>query len=286
MSYQIITDATADMDWNLWDVCVIPMEVRLNQLAYSYGPDGAMVSIHDFYKEQQAGAETSTSQISPFEFNRVFERYLSQGEDILYLGFSSGMSGTFQNACLTADELMEQYPKRRIVCVDTLAASVMEGYLVYEAARKKAEGVSLEDLAAWVKALRKQTCCRFVVNDLNTLKRGGRISSATALVGAALQIKPILEINENGCLQMIDKKRGRKKAISSLLNYYHTNRKKSADEIVVIGHGECLKDAEMLRNAIQGQYPQTKVLITYVGPIIGAHTGPGMLSVAFSRSNV
>jgi DegV family protein with EDD domain len=140
MSYQIITDATADMDWNLWDVCVIPMEVRLNQLAYSYGPDGAMVSIHDFYKEQQAGAETSTSQISPFEFNRVFERYLSQGEDILYLGFSSGMSGTFQNACLTADELMEQYPKRRIVCVDTLAASVMEGYLVYEAARKKGRG--------------------------------------------------------------------------------------------------------------------------------------------------
>lgn len=209
MPYQIITDATADMDWSLWDVCVIPMEVRLGQLTYLYGPNGT-ISIDDFYKEQQAGAETSTSQISPFEFNRVFERYLSQGKDILYLGFSSGMSGTFQNASLTASELMERYPHRQIVCVDTLAASVMEGYLVYEAARKKAEETPLEELAAWVKALRKQTCCRFIVDDLNTLKRGGRISSATALVGTSLQIKPILDINEAGCLQMIDKKRGRK----------------------------------------------------------------------------
>jgi DegV family protein with EDD domain len=212
MSYQIITDATADMDWSLWDVCVIPMEVRLNKLAYLYGPDGT-IGIHDFYKAQQAGAETSTSQISPYEFNKVFERYLSQGKDILYLGFSSGMSGTFQNACLTAGELMTRYPERRIVCVDTLAASVLEGYLVYEAARKKAEGIPLEELAAWVKALRNQACCRFIVDDLNTLKRGGRIPSTIALVGTALQIKPVLEINENGCLQVIDKKRGRKKSI-------------------------------------------------------------------------
>jgi fatty acid-binding protein DegV len=113
MPYQIITDATADMDWSLWDVCVIPMEVRLGQLTYLYGPNGT-ISNDDFYKEQQTGAETSTSQISPFEFNRVFERYLSQGKDILYLGFSSGMSGTFQNASLTAGELMERYPHRQI----------------------------------------------------------------------------------------------------------------------------------------------------------------------------
>lgn len=280
MSYQIITDATADMDWSLWDVCVIPMEVRLNELAYVYGPNGT-IGIHDFYKAQRAGAETSTSQISPHEFNRVFERYLLQGKDILYLGFSSGMSGTFQNACLTAGELMEQYPERRIICVDTLAASVMEGYLVYEAARKKLEEIPLEELAAWLKELRKQTCCRFIVDDLNTLKRGGRISSTNALVGTALQIKPILEINENGCLQMIDKKRGRKKTISALLNFYHTKSKKSTDGVVVIGHGDCLKDAETLREAIQEQFPNTKIIITHVGPIIGAHTGAGMLSIAF-----
>lgn len=285
MSYQIITDATADMDWNLWDVCVIPMEVRLNQIAYFYGSDGT-IDVHDFYKAQQAGAETSTSQIPPYEFNRVFEMYLSQGKDILYLGFSSGMSGTFQNSCLTAGELMEQYPERRIVCVDTLAASVMEGYLVYEASRKKAEGIPLQDLATWVKALRKQTCCWFMVDDLNTLKRGGRISSTTALVGTALQIKPILEINENGCLQVINKIRGRKKSIKVLLNCYHTRRKKSTDGVVVIGHGNCLKDAETLREAIQEQYPNTQVIITHVGPVIGAHTGAGMLSIAFCCSKV
>jgi DegV family protein with EDD domain len=280
MPYQIITDATADMDWSLWNVCVIPMEVRLKQSTYLYGPDGT-IGIDDFYQAQQAGAEASTSQIPPFEFNRVFERYLSQDKDILYLGFSSGMSGTFQNACLTAGELMEQYPQRQIVCVDTLAASVLEGYLVYEAARKKTEGASLEELADWVKALRKQTRCRFVVDDLNTLKRGGRISSTTALVGTALQIKPILEINDAGCLQMIDKIRGRKKSINDLLNYYQTRGRKSADGVVVIGHGNCLKDAQTLRDAIQEQYPDTKVIITPVDPIIGAHTGGGMLSIAF-----
>jgi DegV family protein with EDD domain len=158
---------------------------------------------------------------------------------------------------------------------------VLEGYLVYEAARKKTEGASLEELADWVKALRKQTRCRFVVDDLNTLKRGGRISSTTALVGTALQIKPILEINDAGCLQMIDKIRGRKKSINDLLNYYQTRGRKSADGVVVIGHGNCLKDAQTLRDAIQEQYPDTKVIITPVDPIIGAHTGGGMLSIAF-----
>ncbi|MEY8356913.1 DegV family protein [Lachnospiraceae bacterium 54-53] len=281
MSYQIITDATADMDWNLWDVEVIPMEVRLNELTYFYGPNGT-IGIHDFYKAQQAGAETSTSQISPCEFNRVFGKYLSQEKDILYLGFSSGMSGTFQNACLTAGELREQYPERQIVCVDTLAASVMEGYLVYEASRKKAEGIPLRDLATWVKAQRKKTCCWFVVDDLNTLKRGGRISPTTAFVGTALQIKPILEINGNGCLQVISKIRGRKKSINALLNYYHTRRKECTDGVVVIGHGNCLKDAQIFREAIQEQYPNTEVILTHVGPVIGAHTGSGMLAIAFS----
>lgn len=283
MSYQIITDATADMDWNLWDVCVIPMEVRLNQLAYLYGPGGT-IDVHEFYKEQQAGAETSTSQIPPSEFNRIFERHLLQGKDILYLGFSSGMSGTFQNACFTAEELMEQYPERRIICVDTLAASVMEGYLVYEAAQKKKEGIPFEELAAWVKELRKQTCCWFIVDDLNTLKRGGRISSTNAIVGTALQIKPILELNENGCLQMIDKKRGRRKSINALLNCYHTRRRNEDEDVVVIGHGDCMKDAETLKEAIEEQYPYTKVIITPVGPIIGAHTGAGILSIAFCCS--
>jgi DegV family protein with EDD domain len=280
MSYQIITDATADMDWKLWDVYVIPMEVRLNQIPYLYGPDGT-ISIHDFYESQKTGAETSTSQIPPAVFNNVFEKILLQGKDILYLGFSSSMSGTFQSACLSAKELREKYTERRIICVDTLAASVMEGFLVYEAYRKKADGMTLENLATWVTEQRKQTCCWFIVDDLNTLKRGGRISTANAIVGTALQIKPILEINENGNLQIIDKKRGRKQSINALTNYFRSKGTKSADDIVIIGHCNCLEDAETLRNAIQDLSPETKVIITPVGPIIGAHTGVGMLTIAF-----
>lgn len=281
MSYQIITDATADMDWKLWDVYVIPMEVRLNQIPYLYGPDGT-ISVHDFYELQKTGADTSTSQIPPAVFNSVFEKILLQGKDILYLGFSSSMSGTFQSACLSAKELSAQYTERRIICIDTLAASVMEGFLVYEAYRKKAEGMTLENLANWVTEKRKQTCCWFIVDDLSTLKRGGRISTANAIVGTALQIKPILEINENGNLQMIDKKRGRKQSINALISCFRSKSKKSTDEIVIIGHGNCLKDAETLRNAIYELSPETKIIITPVGPVIGAHTGAGMLTIAFN----
>ncbi|ETA81702.1 DegV family protein [Youngiibacter fragilis] len=279
--YQIITDATADMDWKLWDTIVIPMEVRLNELVYLYGPNGT-IRTEDFYQEQQTGGKTSTSQISPAEFHKVFEESLSRGMDVLYLGFSSGMSGTFQNASLITAELRERYPHRQIACVDTLAASVLQGYLVYEAARKKAEGIPLEELVVWVKKLREQAYCRFVVDGLDALKRGGRISAATAFVGTTLQIKPVLKINEKGLLQIIDKKRGRKKSIHDLLEYYQTQDKKTANGVVVIGHGNCLKDAKALKEALQEQYPNTEVILTEVGPVIGAHTGAGMLAIAFS----
>ena len=280
MSYQIITDATADMDWSLWDVCVIPMEVNLNGTSFLYGPNGT-IGIHDFYKAQHAGAEAHTSQISPYNFKRVFIEHLSQGKDVLYLGFSSSMSGTFQNACLTADELMEQYPDRKIVCIDTLAASVLEGYLVYEAARKKAEGISLEYLSDWIKELRKSAYSRFVVDDLSTLKRGGRISSTNAFVATALNIKPVLEIDQTGCLRVIGKVRGRKKSINDLVNYYHTERKKSSESVVVIGHGNCLEDAEALGASIKELHPNADIIITPITPVIGVHTGEGMLSIAF-----
>lgn len=280
MTYQIVTDATADMDWSLWDVCVIPMRVHIDGETFSYGPNGN-INVQNFYKALRQGAKTSTSQISPSEFSQVFEKHMVQGKDILYLAFSSGMSGTYQNACFSAAELMKRYPHRRIICVDTLSASVKEGYLVYEAVQKKKEGMKLDDLAEWVMEQRVRACCWFIVDDLEILKRGGRISTATALTGTALQVKPILEIDKEGHLQLIRKVRGRKNSIRSLFNYYKEERHESAGGNVVIGHGDCLADATMLGAAIQEEFPQTSIIITHVGPVIGAHTGPGMLTIAF-----
>lgn len=228
------------------------------------------------------GAKTSISQISPSELSQVFEKYMLQGKYILYLAFSSGMSGTYQNACLSAAELMKRYPQRRIICVDTLSASVKEGYLVYEAERKKKEGMELDDLADWVTEQRVRTCCWLIVDDLEILKRGGRISAATALTGTALQIKPILEIDNEGHLQLIRKVRGRKNSIRSLFNYYQEEREESDTGTVVIGHGDCMADATMLGAVIKEKFPQTSIIITHVGPVIGAHTGPGMLSITFA----
>lgn len=278
MCYQIITDATADMDWALWDAAVIPMEVMVGRQLRRYGPEGDL-SVENFYDALRRGERASTSQITIDTYNCVFEEYLRKGTDILYLSFSSGMSGTFQSACISAAELRMRYPKRKILCVDTRSASIKEGFLVYKAARRKAEGMGLEALADWAAGQIARVRCRFLVDDLNTLKRGGRISPATALMGTTLQIKPLLTINGNGRLELVGKIRGRRRAIDSLLDYYARNSGQEGP--VLIGHGDCRPDADGLAQQVKARFPGARVLIAPVGPVIGAHTGPGMLSIAF-----
>lgn len=280
MSYQIITDATADMEWTQWDVTVIPMEVLVDLHPYRYGPGGDL-SVKRFYDALRAGAKASTSQITPYTFSCVFEGYLKKGIDILYFSFSSGMSGTFQSACTSAAELQKRYPARKLLCIDTKSASIREGFLVYEAARKKADGMDLETLSAWATQQRGHIRCLFTLDDFDTLKRGGRISSATALTGTALQVKPLLSFDEEGCLKLVGKVRGRRRAVNSLLDYFIQNRRPERGELVLIGHGDCQPEAERLSRELQTRFPEAQVLITPIGPVIGAHTGPNMLSIAF-----
>lgn len=283
MSYQIITDATADMDYSLLDVHVIPMKLYVNKEELSYGPD-SNISMRTFYENLREGAIASTSQITPIEFNDIFENYLANDKDVLYLALSSSLSGTYQNAFFSAEELMKRYPNRKIICVDTISASVKQGYLVYEAMKRKKNGMGLEDLADWVIENRTKICNRFIVDDLETLRKGGRISRATALTGNALQIKPVLEINGGGNLVLINKERGRKKSIKSLFHYYEDQKRKNSEDTVIIGHGDCINDAIKLSGYIIERYPKTNIIITIVGPVIGAHTGPGMLSIAFNNT--
>ena len=284
MSYKIYTDATADcspeMLEGLPEVAVILMDITLGDRPCTYG-SGGDITAQAFYAAQRAGQFAATSQISPDTYFRCFEDALAGGNDILYLCFSSGMSGTFQTACLCAAELRAAYPDRRILCVDTLCASVGEGFLVRETARKQAEGLSLEELADWVGARRLQVCHWFTVDTFAHLKHGGRVSGAPAAAGTLLGIKPLLHVSREGGLEVAEKPRGGRHAMASQLSRMRKGWTPEAGRLVVVGHGDCPDRAEELAARVRAEFPEAEIHTALIGPVIGAHTGPGMLALIF-----
>ena len=280
--YQIFTDATADCSpqWykSLPPVGIVPMRVEIGGQEYLYGPDGT-ISVQRFYDLQKAGNYASTSQITPTQYFQSFEPALKAGNDVLYLCFSSGMSGTFQSAQVCVEELREEYPDRNIVCLDTLCASVGEGFLVCKAARRQAEGYTLEELSRWVTLHRLEVCHWFTVDVFDHLRRGGRVPAGTAVFGTALQIKPLLHVNQDGELAVVEKPRGRKQAIKAQLAKMEQSWLPEMGKTVVVGHGACPDGARVLQDAVQDRFPEATVLTADIGPIIGAHTGPGMLAL-------
>ena len=284
MAYQLFTDVTADvcpdMMEGLPSVTFIPMEVELGDASYTYGPGGNL-TVDQFYAAQRGGSFATTSQINPAVYRDAFEPCLQRGEDVLYLCFSSGLSGTIQGAKICMQELEEAYPERKLVCVDTLCASVGEGLLVREAARKMVEGLSLEALAQWVEDRRLHVCHWFTVDSFEHLRHGGRVSAAAAAAGTLLQIKPLLRVDDEGRLQVAEKPRGRRRAVESQLARMEKAWDSSLGNLVLVGHGDCPEEGEALRAAVLRQFPQAEVYLADIGPIIGAHTGPGMLAVVF-----
>lgn len=282
--YQIFTDATADCSpqWykSLPPVGIVPMRVEIGGQEYLYGPDGT-ISVQRFYDLQKAGNYASTSQITPTQYFQSFEPALKAGNDVLYLCFSSGMSGTFQSAQICVEELREEYPDRNIVCLDTLCASVGEGFLVCKAARRQAEGYTLEELSRWVTLHRLEVCHWFTVDVFDHLRRGGRVPAGTAVFGTALQIKPLLHVNQDGELAVVEKPRGRKQAIKAQLAKMEQSWLPEMGKTVVVGHGACPDGARVLQDAVQDRFPEATVLTADIGPIIGAHTGPGMLALTY-----
>lgn len=287
-TYQIFTDATADLNpaalTGLPSVQIIPMKVEIGGHSYTYGPHQD-ISVQEFYQMQRAGNFASTSQISPYTYFEYFEPCLRDGKDILYLCFTSGMSNTIQSAQICIEDLKGKYPDRTILCVDSLCASVGEGFLVLEAARKQAEGLSLRELATWVTEHRLQVCHWFTVDMFDHLKHGGRVSSAAAAVGTVLQIKPLLHVDNEGKLAVVEKPRGRKRAISTQISKMEQGWNPEIGKLVMIGHGDCPDGAKQLEEAILAHFPDAEIIAADIGPIIGAHTGPGMLAVIYWGSN-
>lgn len=283
-TYQIFTDATADLSEQMMKglppVEIIPMQVELGGCEYTYGPNGN-ITVAEFYALQREGKFATTSQINPTVYFQAFEPCLRKEMDILYLCFSSGMSGTIQSARLCVEELKEHYPERRILCIDTLCASVGEGFLVREAARKQAEGYDLEALSDWVMENRLKVCHWFTVDIFDHLRHGGRVSAAAATMGTLLNIKPLLHVDEQGKLAVMEKPRGRRKAIASKMTRMKQGWIPELGSLVVIGHGDCLEEAELLRQEVLKRFPESEIYLAEIGPIIGAHTGPGMLAVIY-----
>ncbi len=284
MPYQIITDATADLCPELLaglpEVIVLPMDLTVDGQPYTYGPGGT-ISTAEFYTAQRAGALASTAQIGPLLFQQTFDWCLRTGLDVLYLGFSSALSATFRTALQVAQDLAPRYPERTIRCVDTCCASVGEGFLVREAARKQAEGLSLEALSTWVEAHRERVCHWFTVDTFTHLRRGGRVSAVQAVFGTALQVKPLLHVTAQGALELVEKPRGRRRAMEAQLEQMRRGWTPEESPLVVIGHGDVPDRAGMLREAVLSEFPQAQAVLSPIGPVIGAHTGPGMLALIF-----
>ena len=261
-TYQIITDATADLNAELMQESgleMLPMDVEIEGKRYSYAPVGGDLGEAEFYRALQAGKRASTSQINPLVYESCFERFLKAG----------------------MEELRERYPERKLICVDSLCASAGEGLLARRAAKMQREGHSLEETAAWLEENRLHVCHWFTVDDLQHLRRGGRISAATAIVGTALQVKPILRVDETGHLENVDKVRGRRRALSALVERFDETWAPELDGTVMLGHGACLEDAEFVAGQLRERHPGIEIDIVYMGPIIGAHTGPGTVALLY-----
>ncbi len=282
--YVIITDSCCDLTEELAQKAglkVIPMILNIENNEYKNYLDGREISTKDFYDCMREGAVATTTAINMDTFINVFDEVLSEGKDILYLAFSSALSGTYHVSTLAAEELKEKYPDNKIYCVDTLAASMGEGLIVYLAGMKKQAGADIEDVKNFVEDNKLNLCHWFTVENLEYLKRGGRVSSATALVATVLNIKPILHVDDGGYLVGFGKVRGRKASIEALFTHMKETAINPSEQTVFISHGDCEADALSLKAMIEKEFNTKEVLLNNIGPVIGAHSGPGTLALFF-----
>lgn len=283
MSYTLASDATLDLPIDLiekFNIAVVPMTFTLDDEEIQHYPDERNMTTEDFYEALKQGKKSVTSQINPASYVEFFSPILEKGEDILYVCFTSGLSGTYQSALLAKDMLEEDFPERTIQVVDSLCASAGQGFFVYLAALKKEEGLSLEELTDWVVEHRNRVAHWFTVDDLFHLQRGGRLSFAEAMLGSALKIKPIISVDDEGKLYVENKVRGNKKSVEYMIAKINETMDDN-EHTVFIGHGDAEERALALKEQLETRTKAENIHITKIGPIIGTHTGPGMLAVLF-----
>ena len=281
MEYKIITDTCCDFPREMYrdlDLSAVPLSVfykgeHVNEYTEEW--------LKELFAGLRQGETSSTAAVNPDEWMGYIEPALQEGKDALVLAFSSGLSTTYQSAVIAAGELMEKYPGRKVNVVDTLCASLGQGLFVWYACKKRDEGLSLEELTAWCEENKLHLCHWFTVDDLMYLKRGGRVSAATALLGTMLQIKPVLHVDNEGHLINVAKARGRKASIEALAAKLGQTGLPGKNDTVFICHGDCIEDARYLEKLVREKYGVKEVFIYYVGAVIGSHSGPGTLALFY-----
>lgn len=279
--YVIVTDSGCDISPEIlkeWDVKNINLIFRFDGEEKEYTNEEMDIKL--FYDRMKKGETAKTSAINPESFTEFFDGILAQGKDVLYIGFSSGLSTTFNSSRIAAEELNEKYTENKVVCVDSLCASAGQGLLVYLAVQKKKSGATIDELATWISDNVLSVCHWFTVDDLVYLKRGGRVSPTVAFVGSVLGIKPILHVDDNGKLVSVSKVRGRKAAIAALADKYG-ELTDGTDNTVYISQADCEADAIEVKKQMEEKYGANVQIITNIGPVIGAHAGPGTIAVFF-----
>ena len=280
----IMTDSSCDMTAELADelrLLVVPLSVHMGQKTYRNYLDGRDIGFKEFYDRVRGGEMPTTSAVSVGDFEAAMRPLLREGRDILCLAFSSGLSTTYQSAVIAAEHLREEYPGRRVEVIDSLSASGGQGLYVYLCAKERNAGKSFEEVCAFAHSMVPYMCHWFTVDDLDHLKRGGRISAATALFGGMLSIKPVMHVDDAGKLVNVEKARGRKAAILSLTEHMGAAARDPVNDPVFITHGDCPDEAEFLADEIRRRFGTKQIFISYVGPVIGSHTGAGVLTVFF-----
>ena len=282
--YVIITDSSCDLTAEMaqeLELTVLPLAFNLTGKEYHNYLDGREISFQDFYQHIRDGESCTTSAVNMEAFASAMEPVLQSDKDVLCIAFSSGLSNTYNAAKLACEELAPKYPERKIYAVDTLCASLGEGLLVYLAVQEKRKGKNIVELRDWLEENKLHLCHWFTVEDLNHLKRGGRVSAATALIGTMLNIKPVLHVDDAGHLINVGKARGRRPSLSALVDHMEETAIDPSSQVVFISHGDSQEDANFVAKEVKRRLGVKTVITNYVGPVIGAHSGPGTIALFF-----
>ncbi len=279
-----VTDSCSDLTNDFvkaMDLKIVPLSVEIEGKSYFHYPDERELKIKDFYQMLRNKKIAKTSLVNVGTFLEFFEPYAKSGEEVLYIAFSSALSGTYQSSLVASEELKEQYPNSNIHVVDTLAASMGQGLLIWYADQMRKKGSTIVEIKDWLNKNKLNLCHLFTVDDLGTLKRGGRLSDTQAFLGSLLKIKPILHVSDEGKLVPIKKARGRDFSLESMVALMTDNITEPEKQTIFISHGDCLEEAKKVGSMIKDKFNVKEIIYNTIGPVIGAHSGPGTIAVFF-----
>jgi DegV family protein with EDD domain len=279
--FTIVTDSACDMPKEYYtehDVVCVPLGFMLNNINYE-GESGNAMDPKEFYAQLRGGAMPTTYQVTAEQAKLYIEPLLQKGEDVLIVTFSSGLSGTSGSFSIAARDLKEEYPDRKIFVVDSLCASMGQGLFLDYILKKADADISIEDMAEYAEGLKMHICHQFTVDDLFHLKRGGRVSATSALLGSVLKIKPVMHVDNEGKLVVIGKSMGRKKALHTIVDNLLATAEIGENDPIFISHGDCMDDVELVKKYIYERYPNVQIVVNYVGAVIGTHSGAGTVAI-------